>query len=49
MSKHDSVILSEAKDPMHARSASGNAGNSRDAEDFASKPPNDVWNITAYS
>jgi hypothetical protein len=30
-----SVILSEAKDPMHARSTSGKARHSRDADDVA--------------
>ncbi len=30
-----SVILSEAKDPMQARSTSGHAGSSHNAQDFA--------------
>ena len=31
------VILSEAKDPVHACGASGNARDSRDAEDLVAK------------
>jgi hypothetical protein len=41
MPTNASVILSEAKDPMHARGASGNAWHSHDAEDFAAKLLND--------
>jgi hypothetical protein len=37
MLANGSVILSEAKDPMHACGASGNARHSRDADDLAVK------------
>jgi hypothetical protein len=37
-----SVILSEAKDPMYARGASGNAMYSSDAEDLAANLLNNL-------
>jgi hypothetical protein len=42
MPPNGSVILSEAKDPMHACGASGNAMYSRDAEDLAAELLNDL-------
>jgi hypothetical protein len=47
MLTHRSVILSEAKDPMHACGASGNARRSHDVEDFASKLLNELLNNVA--